>query len=142
MVGLYPSRPMYLMASIWEASDWATLNGQIKIDWKHEPFIADFNKLHIDGCVVEEKDENFNLHSLPCSREESLSIWDLELSTAEERLLQNVTKRFRSYAWSRDPARWGQGIGLFNSRRESRKNITKKADSCKASVQMTENCSF
>uniref|UniRef100_A0A7N0V6I8 Xyloglucan endotransglucosylase/hydrolase n=2 Tax=Kalanchoe fedtschenkoi TaxID=63787 RepID=A0A7N0V6I8_KALFE len=46
----YPSKPMALYATIWDASDWATAGGKYKVDYNFSPFIAQFKDLVLDGC--------------------------------------------------------------------------------------------
>ncbi|KAL8552921.1 hypothetical protein ACS0TY_001556 [Phlomoides rotata] len=57
MRGDYPSKPMSVYATIWDASTWATNGGKEKVDYKYEPFIADFTDLVLDGCVVDPSDQ-------------------------------------------------------------------------------------
>ncbi|KAJ3678724.1 hypothetical protein LUZ60_002527 [Juncus effusus] len=46
----YPSKPMYLYATIWDGSGWATENGKYKANYKYSPFIAQFKDLVLVGC--------------------------------------------------------------------------------------------
>uniref|UniRef100_A0A7N0U438 Xyloglucan endotransglucosylase/hydrolase n=1 Tax=Kalanchoe fedtschenkoi TaxID=63787 RepID=A0A7N0U438_KALFE len=48
----YPSKPMSLYATIWDASEWATGGGRYKVDYKHAPFVARFKELVLDGCAT------------------------------------------------------------------------------------------
>ncbi|KAL3638295.1 hypothetical protein CASFOL_017666 [Castilleja foliolosa] len=45
-------QPMRMHASLWNADDWATQGGKVKIDWSKAPFKATYKNLNIDGCVV------------------------------------------------------------------------------------------
>lgn len=53
MGGDYPSKPMSLYATIWDASSWATNGGKEKVDYKFEPFAAEFKDLILEGCIVD-----------------------------------------------------------------------------------------
>ncbi|CAN4076309.1 unnamed protein product [Withania somnifera] len=53
MGGDFPSKPMSLYATIWDASSWATKGGKAKVDYKHEPFAAELNDLVLEGCIVD-----------------------------------------------------------------------------------------
>lgn len=53
MGGDYPSKPMSLYATIWDASTWATNGGKEKVDYKYEPFAAEFKDLVLEGCMVD-----------------------------------------------------------------------------------------
>lgn len=46
----YPSKPMYLYATIWDGSAWATENGKYKVNYKYSPFTAEFTDLVLVGC--------------------------------------------------------------------------------------------
>ncbi|KAG8382531.1 hypothetical protein BUALT_Bualt05G0087100 [Buddleja alternifolia] len=53
MRGDYPSKPMSVYATIWDASSWATNGGKDKVDYKYEPFTAEFKDLVLEGCIVD-----------------------------------------------------------------------------------------
>ncbi|CAK9173455.1 unnamed protein product [Ilex paraguariensis] len=53
MGGDYPSKPMSLYATIWDASTWATNGGKDKVDYKFEPFASEFGDLVLEGCAVD-----------------------------------------------------------------------------------------
>ncbi|XP_027182641.1 probable xyloglucan endotransglucosylase/hydrolase protein 30 [Coffea eugenioides] len=51
--GDYPSKPMSLYATIWDASSWATNGGKAKVNYEYEPFAAEFKDLVLEGCRVD-----------------------------------------------------------------------------------------
>ncbi|KAL6985691.1 xyloglucan:xyloglucosyl transferase [Sarracenia purpurea var. burkii] len=53
MGGDYPAKPMSLYATIWDASSWATAGGKYKVDYRYQPFAADFKDLVLQGCPVD-----------------------------------------------------------------------------------------
>ncbi|KAL6981497.1 putative xyloglucan endotransglucosylase/hydrolase protein 30 [Sarracenia purpurea var. burkii] len=53
MAGDYPSKPMSLYATIWDASDWATSGGKYKVNYKYAPFVAEFTDFSLHGCAVD-----------------------------------------------------------------------------------------
>ncbi|KAG9131586.1 hypothetical protein Leryth_015145 [Lithospermum erythrorhizon] len=53
MGGDFPSKPMSVYATIWDASSWATDGGKYKVDYKYEPFVAELTDLVIEGCIVD-----------------------------------------------------------------------------------------
>lgn len=57
MAGDYPSKPMSLYATIWDASDWATSGGKYKVNYKYAPFVAEFTDLTLHGCSVDPLEE-------------------------------------------------------------------------------------
>lgn len=52
MGGDFPSKPMSLYATIWDASTWATNGGKYKVNYKYAPFVAEFKDLVLEGCPV------------------------------------------------------------------------------------------
>lgn len=57
MKGDFPSKPMALYATIWDASDWATSGGKYKANYKYAPFVAEFSDLVLDGCITNPLEE-------------------------------------------------------------------------------------
>ncbi|KAF5754731.1 putative xyloglucan:xyloglucosyl transferase [Helianthus annuus] len=50
---VYPSKPMSLYATIWDASEWATNGGKYPVDYKHAPFVGSLGELEIVGCSMQ-----------------------------------------------------------------------------------------
>lgn len=51
MGGDFPSKPMALYATIWDASNWATNGGKYKVNYKYAPFITEMTDLVLHGCT-------------------------------------------------------------------------------------------
>ncbi|XP_075475305.1 putative xyloglucan endotransglucosylase/hydrolase protein 30 [Primulina tabacum] len=49
----FPSKPMSLYATIWDASDWATSGGKYRVNYKYAPFVAEFTDLTLHGCATD-----------------------------------------------------------------------------------------
>nr|AFK34415.1 unknown [Medicago truncatula] len=49
----YPTRPMYLYGSIWDASSWATEDGKYKADYKYQPFVGRYTNFKLQGCTIQ-----------------------------------------------------------------------------------------
>jgi len=47
----YPSKPIYLYATIWDASNWATHEGNHKVNYNYGPFVATYKNLILEGCI-------------------------------------------------------------------------------------------
>ncbi|KAK1425026.1 hypothetical protein QVD17_20369 [Tagetes erecta] len=47
----FPSKPMALYATIWDASNWATNGGKYKVNYKYAPFITEMTDLVLHGCI-------------------------------------------------------------------------------------------
>ncbi|XP_073130752.1 probable xyloglucan endotransglucosylase/hydrolase protein 30 [Henckelia pumila] len=64
MRGDYPSKPMSIYATIWDASSWATNGGREKVNYQFEPFVTEFTDLVLEGCIV---DPNEQILSTNCT---------------------------------------------------------------------------
>ena len=53
MGGDYPSKPMSLYATIWDASSWATDGGKYPVKYEFEPFVSEFTDFVLEGCPVD-----------------------------------------------------------------------------------------
>ncbi|GAB2273427.1 Probable xyloglucan endotransglucosylase/hydrolase protein 30 [Dionaea muscipula] len=53
MGGDYPSKPMSLYATIWDASSWATAGGRYSVRYEYEPFVSEFTDFTLEGCAVD-----------------------------------------------------------------------------------------
>ncbi|KAI3796479.1 hypothetical protein L1987_39150 [Smallanthus sonchifolius] len=51
MGGDFPSNPMYVYGTIWDGSNWATHNGQYRVDIQRGPFVTGYSFV-INGCRV------------------------------------------------------------------------------------------
>ncbi|XP_030454132.1 probable xyloglucan endotransglucosylase/hydrolase protein 32 [Syzygium oleosum] len=49
----FPSRPMWVYGSIWDASSWATENGKYKVDYRYEPFVGRYTNFRLSGCAAD-----------------------------------------------------------------------------------------
>ncbi|KAI3818635.1 hypothetical protein L1987_12450 [Smallanthus sonchifolius] len=47
----FPSKPMALYATIWDASTWATNGGKYKVNYKYAPFVTEMTDLVLHGCI-------------------------------------------------------------------------------------------
>lgn len=48
----YPSKPMAVYATIWDASDWATHGGKYPVNYKYAPFTASLGQMEMAGCIT------------------------------------------------------------------------------------------
>ncbi|XP_010276803.1 PREDICTED: probable xyloglucan endotransglucosylase/hydrolase protein 30 [Nelumbo nucifera] len=84
MGGDYPSKPMALYATIWDASNWATAGGKYKVNYKYAPFVSDFSDLVLQGC---QSDPIQEFSSTICADE------DAELERAEYAVITPERRR-------------------------------------------------
>ncbi|MBA0552759.1 hypothetical protein Golob_023538, partial [Gossypium lobatum] len=48
----FPTRPMWVYGSIWDASSWATENGRYKADYNYQPFVGQYTNFKVSGCTA------------------------------------------------------------------------------------------
>ncbi|MCO5555281.1 hypothetical protein L7F22_008826 [Adiantum nelumboides] len=49
---VYPGKQMYLYATIWDGSDWATDGGKYKANFTYAPFVASYSNFIVNGCAL------------------------------------------------------------------------------------------
>ncbi|XP_021809690.1 probable xyloglucan endotransglucosylase/hydrolase protein 33 [Prunus avium] len=47
----FPSKPMSVYATIWDASQWATHGGKYPVNYKYAPFRVSFAEMEMSGCI-------------------------------------------------------------------------------------------
>ncbi|OIT39646.1 PREDICTED: probable xyloglucan endotransglucosylase/hydrolase protein 30 isoform X2 [Nicotiana attenuata] len=106
MGGDYPSKPMGLYATIWDASDWATSGGKYKTNYKYAPFIAEFTDLVLNGCAMDPLEQVVNNPSCD-EKDDELQKAEFSRITPRQRM---AMKRFRSkymyYSYCYDSLRY------------------------------------
>ncbi|XP_073146529.1 probable xyloglucan endotransglucosylase/hydrolase protein 32 [Henckelia pumila] len=94
----FPSRPMWVYGSIWDASSWATENGKYKADYAYQPFVSQYKNFKIaSGC-----DPNApaaRCHGRPVSGHPSRSIG---LSRRQNAAMAWVQKTYKVYDYCQD----------------------------------------
>eukprot|EP00850_Spirogloea_muscicola_P008951 SM000049S16722 [mRNA] locus=s49:371238:372779:+ [translate_table: standard] len=110
-VGLYPTLPMYIIGSIWEASDWATQGGRVKANWDYAPYYATYKEFKVVGC----REESWNVVP-PCAAEGAASsVYKGDLTLRQEMLLQFVRRHWMYYDWEQDEWRSKHRVGRRSS---------------------------
>ncbi|KAL0346452.1 UNVERIFIED_CONTAM: putative xyloglucan endotransglucosylase/hydrolase protein 30 [Sesamum calycinum] len=86
----FPSKPMALYATIWDASDWATSGGKYRANYKYAPFVVEFTDLILHGCPTDPLEE---VVAAGCSdRDDELASAEFARITPKQRL---AMKKFR-----------------------------------------------
>ncbi|CAN0910216.1 Probable xyloglucan endotransglucosylase/hydrolase protein 30 [Linum grandiflorum] len=109
MGGEYPSKPMSLYATIWDASSWATSGGRFRANYDYAPFVAEFKDLALDGCPM-----NAAVEQLPTTTTEDCSESHDRLATADYSTItarqRHAMRRFRQryiyYSYCYDSLRY------------------------------------
>ncbi|KAI4344393.1 hypothetical protein L6164_011627 [Bauhinia variegata] len=102
----YPKgHPMRIYSSIWNADDWATGGGLVKIDWSQAPFTASYRNFNVSACV-------WSSTASACATSKSNdNAWLSQvLDLASQRRLVWVQKNFMIYNYCTDTKRFPQGL--------------------------------
>ncbi|QHO44523.1 hypothetical protein S83_014408 [Arachis hypogaea] len=104
----YPSKPMSLYATIWDASNWATSGGKYKVNYKYAPFVAEFKDLVLKGCSVDPIEESTVAGRSICSDQHAdLEAQDYAAVTPRRRLaMRRFRQRYMYYSYCYDTLRY------------------------------------
>ncbi|KAG8383166.1 hypothetical protein BUALT_Bualt05G0156300 [Buddleja alternifolia] len=103
----YPSKPMSVHTTIWDASEWATHGGKYPVNYKFAPFVASMRGIEMEGCVLNRKDV-----ASSCSRSglSSLDPVDGEefakLSSQQTTGLEWARRKHMFYSYCQDKSRY------------------------------------
>ncbi|GLJ23258.1 hypothetical protein SUGI_0439900 [Cryptomeria japonica] len=95
----YPkNQAMRIYSSLWNADEWATRGGAVKIDWTKSPFVASYG--------------NFKAETCSASSDCSVNSWYAAeaLESSEQQKLQWVRKNYMIYDYCSDSKRFPQGF--------------------------------
>ncbi|KGN60351.1 probable xyloglucan endotransglucosylase/hydrolase protein 30 [Cucumis sativus] len=106
MGGDFPSKPMSLYATIWDASNWATSGGKYKVNYKYAPFVSEFKDLVLEGCPSDPIQEV--LEPFDCSATITrLNAQDFTTITPERRAaMRNFRQHYMYYSYCYDTLRY------------------------------------
>ncbi|XP_072968248.1 probable xyloglucan endotransglucosylase/hydrolase protein 30 [Typha angustifolia] len=111
MGGDYPSKPMSLYATIWDASTWATAGGRYKVNYKYGPFASEFADLALLGCRVDPIQMIPSAAANCTSSYAELAATGLAVMTPEKRQAMNrFRERYMSYSACYDELRYPSGL--------------------------------
>jgi xyloglucan:xyloglucosyl transferase len=105
MGGEYPSKPMSLYATIWDASNWATSGGKYKVNYKYAPFVSEFKDFVLEGCPSDPIEE---FPSVDCYESYSrLESADYATITRRQRsAMRKFRQRYMYYSYCYDSLRY------------------------------------
>ncbi|KAK8650342.1 hypothetical protein V6N13_139987 [Hibiscus sabdariffa] len=106
MGGDYPSKPMSLYATIWDASSWATNGGKHKVNYEYAPFTSEFKDLVLDGCPTDPIRSFSN--STACAETDAwLQTRDYAVITPKGRsAMRRIRQRYMYYSYCYDTVRY------------------------------------
>ncbi|KAK3138448.1 hypothetical protein QOZ80_5AG0369070 [Eleusine coracana subsp. coracana] len=116
MGGDFPSKPMSLYATVWDASNWATSGGKYKVNYRYGPFVASFTDLALAGCRVDQP--GIRMTMMPpagevesyrrcAAAEERLRAADVAVMTLEkQQAMRRFREQFMVYSYCYDTLRY------------------------------------
>ncbi|KAM0016848.1 putative xyloglucan:xyloglucosyl transferase [Helianthus debilis subsp. tardiflorus] len=102
MGGDFPSKPMTLYATIWDASEWATNGGKYKVNYKYAPYIAEFSNFILHGCAV----DPIELTSFKCETTPNLSTVPTGITPSQRAKMESFRKKHMQYSYCYDKIRY------------------------------------
>lgn len=108
---VYPSKPMSLYATIWDASEWATHGGKYPVNYKYAPFVASMGELKIAGCSKQKTSSP--MATAGCSQNATVSSLDpvegKEYATLSKQQIDGlnwVRRKHMFYSYCKDTTRY------------------------------------
>ncbi|PHT99270.1 hypothetical protein BC332_31877 [Capsicum chinense] len=101
MGGDFPSKPMSLIATIWDGSNWATNGGKYKVNYKYAPYTAKFSDFILHGCAV----DPIELSS-KCDDDAAESKTPSGITLDQRRKMDNFRKKQMQYSYCYDMTRY------------------------------------
>ncbi|RZS22941.1 hypothetical protein BHM03_00055779 [Ensete ventricosum] len=98
---------MSVYATIWDGSAWATSYGRIKIDYKYEPYVADFSDLSLLGCRVDPIQQVDSADRCAEAVEELMSADYAILTPMKRAAMRRFRERYMIYSFCYDQHRYG-----------------------------------
>lgn len=100
----FPSKPMSLYATIWDASTWATNGGKYKVDYRYAPYVTQFSDLVLHGCAVDPIGESRKCDDLT-SVDGSGSV-PSGITPSQRTKMANFRKKYLTYSYCYDKTRY------------------------------------
>jgi len=97
----YPSKPMSIYATLWDASDWATDGGKYKANYSYEPFLSTYTNLITSGCTPDQRD---------CKSDYLDQLVPSTLSKDQKEAIEFVRSNYMIYDYCQDVSRYPKGL--------------------------------
>nr|XP_016464024.1 PREDICTED: xyloglucan endotransglucosylase/hydrolase protein 2-like [Nicotiana tabacum] len=97
----YPSKPMQILATIWNGDNWATDGGLTKTNWSFAPFKSHFQDFDIIGCPISSINTNCNSPNFWWNQRK---YW--KLSSKQRKKYAEVTAKYMTYDYCVDKSRF------------------------------------
>lgn len=100
----YPSKPMSVYATIWDASAWATDGGRYKANYSYEPFLSTYTHFITIGCSSTNDDD-----MRYCSQGFLDCFISPKMNKEQIRAMEVVRKNYMTYDYCQDLQRYPKG---------------------------------
>ncbi|RDY10925.1 Xyloglucan endotransglucosylase/hydrolase protein 2 [Mucuna pruriens] len=98
----YPTKPMQIQATLWDADSWATNGGKTKTNWSYAPFKAYFQGFDVSGCqVTTSNSQNCSSYKYWWNKQK---FWQLDPS--RRRQYERVKHKYMTYDYCADRKRY------------------------------------
>ncbi|KAM0989459.1 hypothetical protein ACFX15_012879 [Malus domestica] len=98
------NQAMRLYSSLWNADNWATRGGLVKIDWTQSPFTASYMNFNADACIC-------SYGTSSCDSKSNKGAWYWKtLNIADQGRMQWVQKNYMIYNYCTDVKRFPRGF--------------------------------
>ncbi|XP_075517705.1 xyloglucan endotransglucosylase protein 7-like [Primulina tabacum] len=104
----FPTRPMRLYSSLWNAEDWATQGGSVKTDWNLAPFVTSYSNFSADACIWSHQTRRSSCNPADFSSKTWLN---MELDGRSRARMERTRKGYMIYDFCRDKWRFLNGTG-------------------------------
>lgn len=102
-------QPMRLYSSLWNADNWATRGGLVKIDWTRAPFVAYYRNFKSNGCVWSYGTSSCNSKSPNFISNFNWWMWE-KLDFLRQEKMKRVHEKYMIYNYCADTKRFPQGF--------------------------------
>eukprot|EP00250_Pteridium_aquilinum_P026558 c331_g1_i1 orf=61-1026(+) len=101
---LYPAKQMYVYATIWDGSAWATDGGKYKANFTYAPFVASYSNFIVNGCALPQPSSP--LPTVCASEFKNKAIFPPQLTQQQRRSIQWVQENYMTYDYCQDTNRY------------------------------------
>ncbi|KAK4414358.1 putative xyloglucan endotransglucosylase/hydrolase protein 30 [Sesamum alatum] len=98
----FPSKPMGLYATIWDASDWATSGGKYRANYKYAPFVVEFTDLVLHGCPADPLEE---VVAAACAQRHD-QLATIGITPKQKSAMKNFRSKYMYYSYCYDTLRY------------------------------------
>ncbi|XP_074339395.1 putative xyloglucan endotransglucosylase/hydrolase protein 33 [Apium graveolens] len=102
----YPSKPMSVYATIWDASEWATHGGKYAVNYKYAPFVASLGQIEMGGCIKQRTDSTQSCVTGPSTLDPVEGQEFAKLSKQQTTGMDWARRKHMFYSYCKDTSRY------------------------------------